>query len=87
MRIYIFSVLTCFLLLLTSCSQYFQDPVAYNDSLVDIYNAAVNDFNAYDTYYVETSWQFFDNIENRRIRTIDTLQQKKIELEILPELR
>ncbi|MCH8518882.1 hypothetical protein LAT59_03930 [Candidatus Gracilibacteria bacterium] len=66
--------------LLVSCSQFFEDPIAYNDSIVNIYNSATDDYNSYYTYYIETSWEFFDNIEQRRLDTIESLQQAIVDL-------
>ena len=79
-----------FSLLLTSCSEisnYFQDPVVHNDSVIDIYNYSVDEYVAYDTYYMETSWDYFDKIEQRRESTIQNIKTSIVELNMLDPLK
>ena len=85
MRLVTLSFILGCLLFLSSCSQIFENVdwgvVEYNDSIVEIYNAGLNEYIAYDTYYIETSWDFFDNIEKRRVDTIANLEQYTVRLE------
>lgn len=69
-----------------SCSkitEYFQDPVTYNDNVIDIYNSIIDDYDAYDTYYIETSSEYFYKIEEKRVSTIESIQVKISELEMI----
>ena len=91
MRFVAVSFMLSFLVLLSSCSQILENMdwgvIQYNDSIVEVYNAGLHDYMAYDTYYIETSWDFFDNIEKRRVDTIANLEQYKFQLEQIWDYR
>ena len=81
----LFSITLWMVFLLSSCTQllnYFDtSAIDYNDAIVEVYNDGLVEYIEYDTYYIETSWEFFDNIENRRVSAIENIQQQKLELE------
>lgn len=60
-----------------SCTPFWyliQDPIDYNDRVIDQYNLVVDAYIDYDTYYIETSSQFFDKVEERRLLAVEFIK-------------
>lgn len=81
------SAILLVLTLFSSCSDFIKDPAVYNDEVIDIYNSIVNDYDAYEVYYIETSWDFADKIEEKRLSTIQLIKSKIVELEMVGAYR
>ncbi|AKH32714.1 hypothetical protein XF24_00373 [candidate division SR1 bacterium Aalborg_AAW-1] len=57
----------------TGCSMSSVDPVTYNDSIVDVMNNIDKVYNDYSVYGEETSLEYVDKIEERRVQALATM--------------